>query len=79
MPTYDILMLAVLIGTIAWGAYKGFAWQIASLASIAVSYMVAIRFRGPVADIIGGQPPWNTFLAMLVLYIGSSLAIKERT
>ena len=75
MPTYDILMLAVLVGACAWGAYKGLAWQIVSLASIGASYLVAIKFRGRVAELIGGEPPWNTFLAMLILYIGTSVFI----
>lgn len=75
MQTYDILMLAVLVGAIAFGAYRGFVWQLASLASIGVSYVVAVRFREPVARMIGGEPPWNALLAMLLLYIGTSVVI----
>src|SRR6266516_2813605 len=52
MKPYDILMLIVLALTIVWGAWKGLAWQIASIASIGLSYRVALHFRLPLARII---------------------------
>ena len=52
METYDILMLIVLVATALYGAIKGFAWQLASLASIFVSYMVAYQFREPFSQSI---------------------------
>ncbi len=75
MQTYDILMLIVLVGATIFGAIKGFAWQLASLASIVVSYIVAYSFRGQLATMINAEPPWNTVLAMLLLYSGSSFVI----
>jgi membrane protein required for colicin V production len=58
-----------------FGYWKGLAWQVASLASIFASYFVAYRFRDEVAQHINAQPPWNTFAAMLVLFLGTSLVI----
>jgi membrane protein required for colicin V production len=75
MEFYDILMLAVLIGATIFGAWKGLAWQVASLAAIVASYFVALRFRDVVATHIQATPPWNTFVAMLVLYVATSLVI----
>lgn len=75
MHPYDILMLIILASALIFGAIKGFAWQVASLASIVVSYVVASYFRHDVAKWINAQPPWNMFLAMLLLYFGTSLAI----
>ncbi len=75
MQTYDIIMLVVLGIATFMGAIKGFAWQIASLASIVVSYFVAYTFRNDVATLIHAQEPWNGFLAMLLLYAGSSFII----
>ena len=49
MMVYDIIMLVVLGAAIAWGIYKGLAWQIASFASIIASYFVAYQFRGVLA------------------------------
>lgn len=75
MPTYDLIMLFVLGSATLFGAIKGFAWQVASLGSIFVSYFVAYYFRNDVAKMVNAQPPWNLFLAMLILYAGSSFAI----
>ncbi|MFO0011618.1 MAG: CvpA family protein [Planctomycetota bacterium] len=75
MQPYDIIMLVVLAAATLFGAIKGFAWQVASLASIIVSYFVANYFRNDVAKMINAEPPWNMFLAMLLLYFGSSLVI----
>ena len=77
MHPYDILMLIILASALIFGAIKGFAWQVASLASIVVSYLVASYFRNEVAQWINAQPPWNRFLAMLLLYFGTSLAIWQ--
>ena len=75
MMVYDIIMLVVLGAATAWGIYKGLAWQIASFASIIVSYVVAFQFRGVLAAQINAEPPWNLYLAMLILYLGTSLIV----
>jgi|GEM_PF-1735852 len=75
MEGYDVVMLVVIVIATLYGAHKGLAWQIASIASIFVSYGAAYRFRGPVAERINADAPWNVFVAMLVLYAGSSLGI----
>lgn len=76
MQAYDVFMLTVLGAAIAWGAWKGLVWQIASIASIVLSYFVAVNFRGPVSQLFHYDPPeWNNFLAMLVLYLGTSLVV----
>jgi membrane protein required for colicin V production len=75
MQTYDLIMLAVLVAATIFGARKGLAWQIASLASIFASYFIAYKFREPVAQMIQTAPPWNTFLAMLIVYLAASLLI----
>ena len=75
MEIYDIIMLVVLLGAMLFGAIKGFAWQLASIASIVVSYIVAFKYREPFSQSIQADPPWNRFLAMLILYIGTSLVI----
>lgn len=75
MQVYDLVMLAVMGGAIFFGFWKGFAWQVASLASIFASYFVARNFYEPVANMIGGDPSWNRFLAMFILFMGTSLLI----
>lgn len=75
MQGYDIFMLIVLAAAILWGAWKGLAWQVASLASIALSYFVALNFRQQLAAVINASPPWNVFLAMLILFLGTGLVV----
>ena len=75
MQAYDLIMLIVLSMATIFGAIKGFAWQVASIASVIVSYLVAYNFRYEVADMIQAKEPWNLFLAMLLLYVGTSFAI----
>lgn len=75
MHAYDIVMLVVLVACTVFGAWKGLAWQVASLSSIVVSYLVALNFSDELAPHISAQAPWNRFIAMLVLYVGTSLLI----
>jgi membrane protein required for colicin V production len=75
MQTYDLVMLAVLGAATIFGFWKGLAWQIASIASIVVSYFVALKFADRIAPALSQHAPWNKFLAMLVIYAGASFAI----
>jgi membrane protein required for colicin V production len=75
MQTYDLLMLLVLVATTMFGFWKGMAWQIASLASLIVSYFAALRFSAQLAPTFGDHAPWNRFVAMLVIYIVTSFLI----
>lgn len=75
MEIYDILMLIILVVAVVFGAAKGMAWQIASIASLVVSYFVAVQFNEPVANFIKVEAPFNKLAAMLLLYLGTSLAI----
>ncbi len=75
MQPYDILMLVVLLVSIFFGAMKGMAWQLAAMASLLLSGVVAVTFSGPLAPFFGDEEPWNRCIAMLVLYVGTSLGI----
>jgi membrane protein required for colicin V production len=75
MQTYDLLMLLVLIVATSFGFWKGMAWQLASLASLVVSYFVALRFSAKLAPMVGDSAPWNRFVAMLVIYIVTAFVI----
>jgi len=75
MQPYDVLMLAVLLAATLWGAYKGLAWQIASIGSLVASYLVALRLREPLAVYIPAEAPWNIFLAMLILFVGTGAIV----
>jgi len=75
MQTYDLLMLLVLIAATLFGFWKGMAWQVASLASLVVSYFAALRFADQLAPMISDTQPWNKFVAMLAIYVATSFVI----
>lgn len=75
METYDLVMLGLLVAATFLGAVKGLAWQVASLTSMVASYWVARQFHGEISPHIQIAPPWNTFAAMLILYVATSAAI----
>ena len=75
MQTYDMLMVLVLVAATLFGFWKGMAWQIASLASLIVSYFAALRFADQLAPMISDQAPWNKFVAMLAIYVATSFVI----
>ncbi len=75
MQTYDMLMILVLVAATLFGFWKGMAWQVASLASLVVSYFAALRFADQLAPMISDQAPWNKFVAMLAIYVGTSFVI----
>jgi len=72
---YDFLMLAVLVLSTIFGAWKGMAWQLAALASLVASTLVALRFGSALAPYIDMQEPWNYCVAVLILYVAASLAV----
>jgi membrane protein required for colicin V production len=75
MQTYDLVMLAVLVFATIFGFWKGLAWQVASLASLVVSYFAALKFADKLAPMVSEHAPFNKFVAMLIIYAGASLAI----
>jgi membrane protein required for colicin V production len=72
---YDLMMLGILAAAALLGYFKGIVWQIAWIAGIAASTFVALRFAGHLAPFVGQQPPWNRLIAMLALYVGTSLVV----
>lgn len=75
MQTYDLTMLVLLAVTTLWGAWRGLASQLASLTALVASYFVALRYSPTLAPWFGEEEPLNRFLAMLVIYVLTSLAV----
>lgn len=75
MQTYDWLMILVLLLTTLWGAWKGLARQLASLASLVVSYFLSLRFSELLTPKINLEPPLNRLAAMAIVFALSSLVI----
>ncbi len=72
---YDLVMIGLLAVAALLGYFKGMVWQLAWIAGIVASSFVALRFAPQFAHLFGQQEPWNRFLAMLALYVGTSLVV----
>ncbi len=75
MDWYDIAMVAVIGMATLMGLWKGMAWQLASLASLVLSYFLALKFSSQLAPIFSATAPWNRFVAMLVIYVVTSIVV----
>lgn len=79
MATYDLLMIAILVGLTLYGYFKGMAWQIAYIASFVASYFIANQFADQMApwftQQFGLPAPTNKFAAWGVIYAGASLGV----
>lgn len=75
MQPYDVAMIAVLACGTLFGFHKGLVWQIAALSCLAVSGWAAARFHPRLAPYIGQPAPFDRLIAMLVIYVVTSLVI----
>jgi membrane protein required for colicin V production len=69
MTTYDAAMAVLLVLGMARGAWRGFTWQVASLASLLLGYITARTSAGQVAPYLPGTPEVQHALAMVAIYI----------
>lgn len=72
---FDLLAVMAILGAIALGAWKGFAWQVAGVASLVAGFVVAIPLSKLIAPLFGSTAPLNRFVALAVLYFIVSLGI----
>ena len=73
---FDLIILAVLILMTLRGGSKGMVSQIVSVGSYFVCWIVASRFAFIVAPSIPAQEPWDRVGAMLLLFVGTMIAIR---
>ena len=75
MQAYDVVMVVVLVTATFFGFWKGMAWQLASLASLVLSYFVALNLSPQIAHWFGDEEPWNRLVAMVVIYAATAMVI----
>ncbi len=75
MQMFDLIVLIVVAFSTIRGAWKGFAWQVASLASLIVGVAAAIRFGPRVGNSLSAQSPWNQYLGMFVVFAATGLVV----
>ena len=72
---FDIVVL-VLVGWLTLrGGMRGFVTQLTSIASIFISWIVAVKFSSVVAPMLPVDAPWNRPIAMLLLFVGTSIVV----
>jgi len=72
---YDGVMLVILAAATFFGLWKGLAWQVASVASFVLSYIVAVQASSWLAPVLPWPAPWNSLAAMLILFVATSAGV----
>jgi uncharacterized membrane protein required for colicin V production len=75
MTQYDAAMAGVIVAGMVWGAWRGITWQLASIASLVLSYCVAHPLSGQLAAYFPGEPVVARSLAMLAIYFAVSFGV----
>jgi membrane protein required for colicin V production len=69
MTIYDAVMAIVVVLGMVRGAWRGFTWQMASIASLVLGYTAAHSGSAQFASYLPGEPEVQRVLAMAVIYI----------
>lgn len=72
MTGYDGAMAIVVILGMIRGAWRGFTWQVASIASLILGYTAAHTGSAQIASHLPGDPEVQRVLAMALIYIAVS-------
>ena len=72
LTIYDAAMAGVLVAGMVWGAWKGVTWQLASIASLILGYMVSHQLSAQLAPHFPGDPVVSRALAMMAIYAAVS-------
>jgi membrane protein required for colicin V production len=72
MTVYDAAMASVVVLGMVRGAWRGFTWQMASIASLVLGYTAAHSGSAQFASYLPGEPEVQRVLAMAVVYIAVS-------
>ena len=78
LPLFAVeeLGFSLVLGGMAWGAWRGIVWQLASLASLVLGYTVAHTTSDDLAVHFPGEPVVARGLAMVVIYAAVSAGFK---
>jgi uncharacterized membrane protein required for colicin V production len=68
LTIYDAAMAGVLVAGMVWGAWKGVTWQLASIASLILGYIVSHQLSVQLAPHFPGDPVVARALAMMAIY-----------
>ncbi|MFO0958547.1 MAG: CvpA family protein [Isosphaeraceae bacterium] len=66
---FDGVFLGVILAGFIWGAWKGLTWQLASVASLVLGYLVAYPAAGKLAPSFPGNASVSWLLALATSYV----------
>jgi uncharacterized membrane protein required for colicin V production len=72
MTIYDAAVVSVVALGMIWGAIRGITWQLASIASLVLGYLVAFPLSGRLVSQFPGEPVVARSLALLASYAAVS-------
>ncbi len=72
MTIYDGVMIGVIVAGMIWGAIRGITWQVASLASLGLGYLVGFPASSKLAPHFPGDALVARTLALLTAYVAVS-------
>lgn len=75
LTIYDAAMAGVVVAGMIWGAWRGVTWQLASIASLVLGYIVAQPASAQLAPHFPGDPVIARALAMMAVYAGVSAGV----
>ena len=73
MTWIDYTVIVVLIGSIAWGAWRGLVHEVLSLTGWIMAFLAGNLLAAPVADVASGSPPKTTrvVVAYVSIFVGT--------
>lgn len=72
---FDLIVLGLLGWMTLRGLMLGMVSQLVSLVALALSWTLATQFSPTLAPMISAEPPWNKICAMLILFLGTTIAM----
>ncbi|MEM9702784.1 MAG: CvpA family protein [Planctomycetota bacterium] len=69
---FDLIVVALLLFCMVRGAKKGFLWQLATIAAVALCFLFAETASVAIAPYLKLDPPLNRWVSMLLLYVACS-------
>ena len=73
MTWVDYTVIAVLVVSIAWGAWRGLVHEVFSLAGWVMAFLVGNLFAAPFSDVLPAamRPELRVVVAFVVLFVGT--------
>lgn len=72
---FDAVVVALILAAACFGAWRGFASQVAGILSLIAGFLVAIPLSAPLAPLFGSKGPLNRLIALAVVYAIVSLGM----